>query len=83
MKVTAAIDRTACQSIAIRRRVRLSYAAGDIGFIPVWRAVKLSLLFCDGQFLHLPLGCALPLHGLPAPVIAGQSPSTRLAMMFR
>ena len=42
----------------IRRRERLSYAAGDLGFNLVWQSIELYLLFFYIQILHLPLGIA-------------------------
>lgn len=42
----------------IRRRERLSYASGDLGFNLVWQSIELYLLFFYIQILHLPLGVA-------------------------
>lgn len=42
----------------IRRRERLSYAAGDVGFNLIWQSIELYLLFFYIQVLHLPLGIA-------------------------
>lgn len=42
----------------IRRRERLSYAVGDLGFNLVWQSIELYLLFFYIQVLHLPLGVA-------------------------
>ncbi|ATW03678.1 MFS transporter [Sphingorhabdus sp. YGSMI21] len=42
----------------IRRRERLSYAAGDVGFNLIWQSIELYLLFFYIQILQLPLGIA-------------------------
>ena len=42
----------------IKRRERLSYAAGDVGFNLIWQSIELYLLFFYIQVLHLPLGVA-------------------------
>ena len=42
----------------IKRRERLSYAAGDLGFNLIWQSIELYLLFFYIQILHLPLGIA-------------------------
>ncbi|MEH6663183.1 MAG: MFS transporter, partial [Parasphingorhabdus sp.] len=42
----------------IKRRERLSYAAGDVGFNLIWQSIELYLLFFYIQVLQLPLGVA-------------------------
>lgn len=52
----------------IRRRERLSYASGDLGFNLVWQSIELYLLFFYIQILHLPLGIAASIFLIGAAV---------------